>query len=78
MQTTTSTLPTVTDRLLLKGFTPVAEIGPSQLWQFDRSQWPHLIVSVRNVKGGRRITDEYGTSRTYTHGTDVPTAVVVG
>lgn len=72
------TVPTIQGGLLVTGRTNVEDVQPGHLWHPNRTMWPHRIVAVRNVRGGRRITDEHGSSRTYRYGQQVPTATLVG
>lgn len=77
-QRTFVTNATVSGGLLAKGVTPIKEVKGGDYWHPYRDDWPRRIVAVRNVRGGRRITDYLVTARTYRYGRDVPTAVVIG
>jgi len=71
-------IPTEQGGLLALTRTAIDDVRAGDLWHEFRDSFPRTIIEVRNVRGGRRITDEFGCSRVFRHGSEVRTAVLIG
>jgi hypothetical protein len=74
----TTTIPTITGGLLVRGATKAEDLTVGMFWNVDAGSWPHRIATVKVLRANVRITDEYGTEKTFRKGQNVGTSVIIG